>query len=119
MEEDDIREPVDLYEHFRFTADKGQSQVRIDKFLHNRIENASRTKIQHAADAGNILVNDKPVKSNYKVKPEDVITVVLAFPPRDEEIIPENIPLNIIYEDDEIVVINKEAGMVVDRKSVV
>ena len=113
MEEDDIKEPGDLYEHFRFTTDKGQSQVRIDKFLHNHIENASRTKIQHAADAGNILVNEKPVKSNYKVKPGDIISVVLAFPPRDEEIIPENIPLNIIFEDDEIVVVNKEAGMVV------
>jgi 23S rRNA pseudouridine1911/1915/1917 synthase len=113
MKEDEFRETVDLYEHFRFTADKGQSLVRIDKFLHNRIENASRTKIQNAADAGNILVNDKSVKSNYKIKPGDVITVVLAFPPRDEEIIPENIPLNIIFEDDEIVVINKEAGMVV------
>jgi 23S rRNA pseudouridine1911/1915/1917 synthase len=113
MEEDDIKEPGDLYEHFRFTTDKGQSQVRIDKFLHNHIENASRTKIQHAADAGNILVNNNPVKSNYKVKPGDIISVVLAFPPRDEEIIPENIPLNIIFEDDEIVVVNKEAGMVV------
>lgn len=113
MEEDDIKEPGDLYEHFRFTTDKGQSQVRIDKFLHNHIENASRTKIQHAADAGNILVNEKPVKSNYKVKPGDIISVVLAFPPRDEEIIPENIPLNIIFEDDEIIVVNKEAGMVV------
>ncbi len=113
MKEEDINEQVDLYEHFRFIADKGQSQVRIDKFLHNRIENASRTKIQYAAEAGNILVNDKPVKSNYKVKPGDVISVVLAFPPRDEEIIPEDIPLNIIFEDDEIVVVNKDAGMVV------
>jgi 23S rRNA pseudouridine1911/1915/1917 synthase len=113
MEEDDIKEPGDLYEHFRFITDKGQSQVRIDKFLHNHIENASRTKIQHAADAGNILVNNNPVKSNYKVKPGDIISVVLAFPPRDEEIIPEKIPLNIIFEDDEIVVVNKEAGMVV------
>jgi 23S rRNA pseudouridine1911/1915/1917 synthase len=113
MKEDECKEPVELFEHFRFTVDKGQSLVRIDKFLHNRIENASRTKIQYAADAGNILVNEKPVKPNYKVKPNDVISVVLAFPPRDEEIIPEDIPLNIVFEDDELVVVNKEAGMVV------
>lgn len=113
MSDEEVSEQGELYEHFRFSVDKGQSQVRIDKFLHNRIENASRTKIQYAAEAGNILVNDKPVKSNYKVKPLDVISVVLAFPPRDEEIVPENIPLNIVFEDEEVVIVNKEAGMVV------
>lgn len=113
MIEEEIPDSADLYEHFRFTVDKGQSVVRIDKFLHNRIENASRTKIQSAADAGNILVNEKPVKSNYKIKPNDVISIVLSFPPRETEIIPENIPLNIVFEDDDIVIINKQAGMVV------
>jgi 23S rRNA pseudouridine1911/1915/1917 synthase len=108
----ELKEPLELYEHFRFVVDRGQNQLRIDKYLHNKIENASRTKIQGAADAGNILVNDKVVKPNYKVKPGDVISIVLTFPPRDTEIIPENIPLNVVYEDDDIVVINKDAGMV-------
>lgn len=109
--EDDEQE--ELYEHFRLVVDKGQDLLRIDKFLHNRLENTSRNKIQNAAAAGNILVNDVPVKSNYKVKPRDVISIVMAQPPRDKTIIPEDIPLNIVYEDDDVVVINKEAGMVV------
>ena len=112
-EEFEEQEEQDLYEHFRFDVDKGQDFLRIDKFLMNRIENATRTKIQAAAEAGNILVNGKTVKSNYKVKPFDVITIVLAHPPRDREIKPENIPLDIVYEDDEVVVINKAANMVV------
>lgn len=103
----------DLYEHHRIVADPGQSLLRIDKFLMTRILNASRNKIQQAAAAGSILVNEKAVKQNYKVKPGDVITVVLAEPPRDTEIIPENIPVNIVYEDDDLMVVNKEAGMVV------
>ncbi|HYX07058.1 MAG TPA: RluA family pseudouridine synthase, partial [Bacteroidales bacterium] len=103
----------ELYEHFRFVVDPGQSVTRIDKFLVNRIENASRNKIQHAAEAGNILVDGKPVKSNYKVKPGDVITIVLAFPHRELELIAEDIPVNIVYEDEHLVVINKEPGMVV------
>jgi 23S rRNA pseudouridine1911/1915/1917 synthase len=103
----------DLYEHFRFVVDKGQALLRIDKFLMGRIQNASRNKIQNAAHAGNILVNDNPVKPNYKVKPLDTISIVLAYPPRDTTIVPENIPLNVIYEDDELLIINKEAGMVV------
>lgn len=103
----------DLYEHYRFVADPGQSMLRIDKFLMTRILNASRNKIQQAAVAGSILVNSKAVKQNYKVKPGDVITVVLSEPPRDTEIIPENIPVNIVYEDDDLMVINKAAGMVV------
>jgi 23S rRNA pseudouridine1911/1915/1917 synthase len=78
-----------------------------------RIENATRTKIQQAAEAGNILVNDKPVKSNYKVKPFDVISILMAHPPRVTEIAPENIPLDVVYEDDQLVVINKQAGLVV------
>ncbi|MBN2348974.1 MAG: RluA family pseudouridine synthase [Bacteroidales bacterium] len=103
----------DLYEHFRFEVDKGQSLLRIDKFLSNRLENISRNKIQNAAAAGNILVNQKGVKSNYKVKGGDIISIVLPHPPRELEILPENIPLNIVYEDDEIIVINKEPGLVV------
>jgi len=103
----------DLYEHFRFEADPGQALLRIDKFLTNRMQNTSRSRIQAAAQAGNILVNGQPVKSNYKVKPGDIISIVLAYPPVEKEIIPENIPLNIVYEDKHLVVINKEAGMVV------
>jgi 23S rRNA pseudouridine1911/1915/1917 synthase len=110
---DTIDESQDLYEHYRFTADKGQGLLRIDKFLMARIENASRTKIQNASKAGNILVNGLPVKSNYKVKPHDLITIVLTFPPREIEIIPEDIPVEILYEDDDIIVVNKRAGMVV------
>jgi 23S rRNA pseudouridine1911/1915/1917 synthase len=102
-----------LFEHFKITTDKGQSLLRIDKFLMNRIENATRTKIQQAAENGNILVNDKPVKSNYKVKPFDVITVVFAHPPREIELIPQNIPLDIVYEDEDLIIINKKPGMVV------
>jgi len=103
----------DLFEHHRIIVDPGQSLLRIDKFLMHRIENASRTKIQHAAQAGNILVNEQTVKPNYKVKPEDVISIVLPNPPRDNTVHPENIPLNIPYEDDDLLIVNKEAGMVV------
>jgi 23S rRNA pseudouridine1911/1915/1917 synthase len=106
-------EEQELYEHFRFIADKGQGLLRIDKFLMARMESTSRNKVQNAAKAGNILVNDKPVKSNYKVKPLDVISIVLAFPPREIELIPENIPIEIIYEDTDILIVNKKAGMVV------
>jgi len=102
-----------LYEHFRFVADKGQSLLRIDKFLVDRIENASRNRIQLAADAGFIRANDKPVKSNYKVKPCDVITVVMDRPRRELEIIPEDIPLQMVYEDDDVMVIDKPPGLVV------
>ena len=107
------QEQDDLYEHYRFTADKGQGFLRIDKFLFNRIENASRTKIQAASLAGNILVNNKPVKPNYKVKPGDVISIVLSFPPREIELIPQDIPLDIVFEDDHLIVVNKSPGMVV------
>jgi len=108
-----LEESQDLYEHYRLVADKGQGLLRIDKFLMVRIENATRNKIQQAAHAGNILVNGKPVKPNYRVKPLDVISVVLSYPPREIEIIPENIPIEILYEDDDILVINKHAGIVV------
>ncbi len=106
-------ESAELYEHFRFVVDKGQSPLRIDKYLTDKIENASRTRIQNAANAGSILVNEKAIKPNYRVKPEDVISIVLPQPPRDTEIYPEKIPVNILYEDKDIVVVNKEAGMVV------
>ena len=103
----------EFYEHFRFVADKGQSLLRVDKFLVTRIENASRNRIQLAADAGYIHANGKPVKSNYKVKPADVITVVMDRPRRELEIIPEDISLNILFEDDDVIVINKSPGLVV------
>jgi 23S rRNA pseudouridine1911/1915/1917 synthase len=103
----------DLFEHFRFSVDKGQALLRIDKFLFSKLPNISRNKIQQAAHAGNILVNNNPVKPNHKVHPLDVISIVLAYPPRETEIIPEDIPLKIIYEDEFLLVVNKPAGMVV------
>jgi len=111
--EEELFEQYDLYEHHRITVDKGQQPLRIDKYLTNKLEQISRTRIQNAADAGNILVNEQPVKSNHKIKPGDIISIVLPHPPRKIEIIPEPLPLHIIYEDEEIIVLNKEAGMVV------
>ncbi len=111
--QEELNEQNELFEHHRFNVDKGQGLLRIDKFLSNKLENISRTRIQNAARAGNILVNDAPVKPNYKVKPNDIISIVLPHPPREIEIIPENIPVNIVYEDDDIIVVNKEPGMVV------
>jgi len=113
MTEEELTDLQELFEHHRFKADPGQSLLRIDKFLSDRIENTSRTRIQNAANAGNILVNNNPVKPNYKVKPGDIVQVVLPTPPREIELIPENIPLTIIYEDDDVLVVNKEPGMVV------
>jgi len=103
----------DLYEHLRIIVDKGQSLLRIDKFLMVRVENASRNRIQNAIELGNVLVNDKTIKASYRVKPLDVISVVLPHPPRDTEVYPENIPLDIVYEDDDVLVVNKPAGLVV------
>jgi 23S rRNA pseudouridine1911/1915/1917 synthase len=108
-----LEESQDLYEHYRIVTDKGQGLLRIDKFLMSRIENATRNKIQQAAHAGNILVNGQPVKPNYRVKPLDVISIVLSQPPREIEIIPENIPVEVLYEDSDLLVVNKRAGMVV------
>lgn len=113
IKDDFFEEESDLYEHHRFVADKKQGHIRLDMYVMTRIENASRNKVQNAIKAGNVLVNNEPAKSNYKVKPSDVITVVMTHPPRETEIIAENIPLNILYEDEDIIVINKEAGMVV------
>jgi 23S rRNA pseudouridine1911/1915/1917 synthase len=112
MSEDPL-ENNELFAHFRFEADKGQAPLRIDKFLQNKLESTSRSRIQTAAEAGSILVNNNAVKSNYKVKPLDVISVVLPHPPRKLELIPQDLPLNIIYEDDQLIVLNKEPGMVV------
>jgi len=103
----------DLFEHHRIVVDKGQAMIRIDKFLMIRIPNASRTKLQYAAEGGCILVNNKPAKSSYKVKPLDVISIVLPHPPKDTEIHPENIPLEILFEDEHLLIVNKHAGMVV------
>ena len=101
------------HEHWRLSVDKGQASVRIDKFLMDHMGDTSRNRIQKAAEAGCIRVNDRPVKSNYRVKANDLITLVLDHPKRDWEIVPENIPLDIIYEDDDLMVVNKPAGMVV------
>ncbi len=106
-------ETNELFEHFRFEADKGQSPLRIDKFLSNKLENTSRNRIQSAADAGSILVNGTAVKSNYRVKPLDTISIVLPHPPRKLELIPQDIPIQIVYEDDQLLVVNKVPGMVV------
>lgn len=106
-------ESSELYEHFRIVVDKGQELTRIDKFLMNHIENVSRNRIQQAAKAGCIYVNGKVEKQNYRVHPQDVITIVLSFPPREVEIFPQDIPLDIVYEDLDIIVINKQAGLVV------
>lgn len=111
-EEDNCAEP-EMYEHHRIEAENGQNLLRVDKFLMTRLPNASRTKIQEAANAGNIRVNGNPVKSSYKVKPRDIVTVMMAYPRREIEIIPEDIPLDIVYEDEALLVVNKPAGMVV------
>ena len=113
MIEEEIADQQEMFEHHRFVVDQGQSLLRIDKYLSVRLVNTSRTRIQTAAVAGNILVNNNPVKPNYKVKPGDLVQVVLPHPPREIELIPEDIPLNIVYEDDDVIVVNKEAGMVV------
>src|SRR5215470_1671387 len=102
-----------MYEHFRFVAEKGQGFLRVDKFLVNKIMGTSRNRIQQAAEAGFIFSNNHSIKSNYKVKPGDVITILMHNPRREFKIVPESIPLNIIYEDDDVIVINKPAGLVV------
>ena len=113
MVEDQGIENEDLYEHFRYVAHEGQEPLRVDKFLMNFIENATRNKIQQAAKAGNVLVNEKSVKSNYKVKPNDVVRVVLTHPPHENLLVAEDIPIDIIYEDSDVIVVNKSSGMVV------
>ena len=103
----------ELYEHHRFVADKGQEPFRIDKYLVVKVQNATRNKVQNAIRAGSVLVNDAPVKPNYKIKSGDVIRVVLPTPVRKGIIVPEDIPLKIVYEDDDLIVVDKAAGMVV------
>ena len=121
--EDEIEESLDdleptpdaaeLFEHFRVVADKGQSLLRVDKFLFDHLEHSSRNRIQKAADAGMVMANGRPVKSNYKVKPLDVITVMMDRPRYSSDIEPEDIPLDIVYEDECLMVVNKSAGLVV------
>ncbi|MEZ4901705.1 MAG: RluA family pseudouridine synthase [Spirosomataceae bacterium] len=106
-------EEEEFYEHHRIVADRGQTLMRIDHYLKHHLANVTRTKLQNAIEAESVKVNGKPVKSSYKIKPFDVITIALAHPPRETEILPENIPLDIIYEDEEVLVLNKAAGMVV------
>ncbi|MFL1013190.1 RluA family pseudouridine synthase [Flavisericum labens] len=106
-------EDNDLYEHYAFTVEKGQSPLRIDKYLMNFVENATRNKIQAAAKNGSIFVNGAPVKSNYKVKPNDLIKVLFAHPPHENLLVGENIDIDVVYEDDQLLVVNKPAGMVV------
>ncbi len=110
-----VEEPNEagLYEHFRFVADKGQQLLRVDKFLTARLEGSSRNRVQQAAEAGCILVNGKPVKSNYRVKPLDVVQVVMDRPRYEFEIVPQDLNLDVVYEDDTVLVVNKPAGMVV------
>ncbi|MDC0380247.1 RluA family pseudouridine synthase [Flavobacteriaceae bacterium] len=103
----------DLHEHYAFTVDKGQQPLRIDKYLMNFVENATRNKIQAAAKAGHVFVNDIVVKSNYKVKPNDQIRVLFDHPPHENLLIPEDIPIDIVFEDEHLLVVNKPAGMVV------
>ncbi|MGZ5243987.1 MAG: RluA family pseudouridine synthase [Bacteroidia bacterium] len=111
--QDTAEQDEEFYEHYRIVADKGQQPLRIDKFLVNRLENASRSRIQNAIKAGSVRVNDVQIKANHKIKPEEVITILLPNPPRDKELKGENIALNIVYEDDYLMIINKPAGMVV------
>ncbi len=111
--QEELVEQNELYEHYRFNVDKGQGSMRIDKYLFNRLENTSRNKIQNAARAGNILVNEKPARPSYSIKPGDVISIVLPHPPHEFEIIPEDLPVDIIYEDNSILIVNKAPGMVV------
>jgi len=112
-EEEELIEDQELFEHHKFTSDKGQELLRIDKFLMSRISNTTRSKLQNAVKDGHVFVNNKVVKSNYKVKPFDVVTVELPYPHQELELLPENIPLTIVYEDDDVIVINKQAGLVV------
>ena len=101
------------FEHYKFVADKGQNPLRVDKFLLNFVEFATRNKIQQSIKAGNVRVNEDVVKSSHKVKGDDVVSIVLSYPKEKHELIPQDIPLNITYEDDDILIVNKEAGMVV------
>lgn len=113
MEKQKPQTDSSLYEHYSFVAEKGQQPLRIDKYLMNFIENATRNKIQAAAKDGSIYVNGETVKSNYKVKPFDKIKVLFEHPPHEFLLVPEDIPIDVVYEDDDLLVVNKPAGMVV------
>ncbi|MCI6160569.1 MAG: RluA family pseudouridine synthase [Prevotellaceae bacterium] len=113
FDEIENEEAGQLYEHFRVEVDRGQESVRVDKFLYEKLQHSSRNRIQKAADAGFVHVNEHPVKSNYKVRPLDVVTLMLDRPRHDDRIEAEEIPLNVVYEDSDLMVIDKEAGMVV------
>ncbi len=113
FEPEDEFEGSQAYEHFRFVADKKQTPIRIDKFLTDRLPHTSRNRIQQAAEAGYILIDGQPVKSNYRVKPSDVISIVMSYPRHETEIVPEDIPLDIVYEDEDLLIVNKPAGLVV------
>jgi 23S rRNA pseudouridine1911/1915/1917 synthase len=114
LEEKDFdNQEEELFEHYRFISDLGQEVIRIDKFLMDRLPNTSRSKIQNAAKNGNILVNGNPVKQNYKIKPKDEVSIVLPYPIREIELIPENIPIEVLYEDDQLALVYKPSNMVV------
>ena len=106
-------EDQEMFEHFHFTVDPGQEPMRIDKFILQKISHGTRTKVQMSIDSGNVLVNKKTTKSSYKVRPNDSISVIFPYPKREIELIPENIPINIVYEDDDLMIVNKDAGLVV------
>ncbi|MFD1185540.1 RluA family pseudouridine synthase [Pontibacter rugosus] len=112
-ETENIDDSDELYEHHRIVVDRNQALLRVDKFLMDRLPNVTRNKLQSAIKSESVQVNHKPVKVSYKVKPQDVITITLAEPPRDTDVIPEDIPLTILYEDEELLLVNKAAGMVV------
>lgn len=109
----DIDETEELYEHLNLVVDKNQEPLRIDKYLLIFRQNSSRNKISQTCRAGNVVVNGTPVKQNYRVKPGDKVSVLLTHPPRENVIVPQDIPINIVYEDDDLLVVDKEAGMVV------
>jgi 23S rRNA pseudouridine1911/1915/1917 synthase len=116
MKEGEIEVPdeeQEMHEHFHFVVDPGQELMRIDKFLMHKIAHATRTRIQHAMELGNVIVNNKPAKASYKVRPGDEISILFPYPKREIELIPQDIPINIIYEDEDVLVINKTAGLVV------
>lgn len=111
--DEDLEKEEELYEHYSFKAGKGQEPLRVDKFLMNFVENATRNKVQQAAKQGNIFVNGVAVRSNHRVKANDEVKVMFAHPPHEYLLTPENIPIDIVYEDDQLLVVNKPAGMVV------
>ncbi|MCJ7819605.1 MAG: RluA family pseudouridine synthase, partial [Bacteroidales bacterium] len=113
FQEQEQEQEQELFEHFRYVVDPRQTMLRIDKYLTARLEGVSRTRVQTAAQAGNILVNEISVKPNYRVKPGDVIQIVLPNPPREIELIAQDLPINVVYEDDDVIVVSKAAGMVV------